>query len=194
MYNIIMKNLFFLFILLISTVITSSCSKEHEVELKNRKYIIDGLDFELRRPRIMPWKVGVKKNKIISQGVMIEAVAPKISTEGKELLEKEYGIDSWIFRIIPKGRPHSPLGYLYYEFKYVKMRETTVYLKLYYHAAVTSKFRSFICPAFKHRTLINDLDVYDNPRSNKRMFVTAGTMYRGRVDKVSFLPIIFFCC
>ena len=168
-----------------------SCSKQHEVKLKNRKYIINDFEFELRNRRIIPWKVGAKKNKIISQGFMIEALAPGLTTDSKEILFKEFGIDSWVYRMIPKGKSHLPLGYLFYEFKYVKSRETTVYMKLYYHAAITSSFRSLVCPLFKHRKLINELIVSDNTQSNKRLVVKAGVKYRGRVEKVSFLPIVF---
>lgn len=133
-----------------------SCTKRHEVIKKKSLHYVKDVISETSEPSVLPWKVGLKKEMTLSQGIHFYTQIPIIEEDGIKVLKKKYGITSWIFRILRvKNGQRDILDYSYANLTTSAQKEKRLNLRLYYSAAAVSKqFRSFHCPAFKHRKKI----------------------------------------
>ena len=171
-----------------------SCSKFYEVEKKNGIYLVRQVYSEITKANDVEWKIGRKREEVISKGMRMTFTLPKIDDHGQTLLRKKYGVDSWVFRISRehKGQTRS-LGYFYYPLSSMTGSTKSYTVNLYYHAAAVSKrFRLFHCPAFNHRATIGEIRIADRPLAGaKDMFIRENNRIPAKVSRIHINPMIF---
>ena len=155
-----MNKAFFLILILLV-----SCTKRHEVIKKKSLHFVKGVISETSEPKEIPWKVGLKKEMEISKGFLFYIQIPILEEEGIETLKSRYGINSWVFRVVKlKNGQEDIIDYSYANLTTSAQKEKRLNLRLYYSAAAVSKqFRSFHCPAFKHRKRIESITLKKIP-------------------------------
>ena len=177
---------------LILTLITS-CTDPYKLQKANGIYFFSDIQSEISKAKNIEWDVGEKKDKTVSKGIRVSLAVPKITENAKNVLYKEFGIDSWVFRVVHvvKNRPRI-LGYLYYSFSYISKSTKDVTFNLYYHAAsVSDYFRSFKCPAFEHRLYITDFETKSLKSKTKNLYAKYMGNINASVSKVGFRPEVF---
>ena len=93
-YNKTMKFYIFLNFL----ILFLSCSKEYHLTSKNGIYFLNELYAEMDNSEEVSWHVGLKREIEISKGVRFYISVPKIESNSINLLNKKYGVDSWLYR------------------------------------------------------------------------------------------------
>ena len=170
-----------------------SCSGTHEINFSNGIHFAKDISSEIEKANIVPWKVGLKKEVEISQGLRFFTTAPRFDNESKELLQNKYGVDSWIFRLsrIKRGQA-TPLGHFYLKFQNMTRNTKNISVSLFYQAAAVSKrFRFFHCPAFSHRKKIQSYKII--PRSTTKkddLYIRSIERVKSRVSRFKFSPMI----
>ncbi len=170
-----------------------SCTKEHEVKYRNGVYFFEEIKIELSNLTEVDWKVGTKREKNVSKGFRFAVDLPKVDSDAQKLLAKNYGADSWLYRVIKVTRGNKQtLAHLYYSFS--NMTRTSKYFTLstYYPAAAASKrFRLFHCPAFAHRKKITGLETQDTGlREDPKLYVRPIEKVPASVTRLRFAPMV----
>jgi hypothetical protein len=131
--------LFFIIFLFIS------CTKQVSLNKQNGIFYISDLDLSMSNARSIKWKVGLKREKTVSQGMLISLDVAHMKTSDQENLIKEYGVDSWIYKIIRKKNNHKQvLGYIELPFDKISSTTDNFTIQILYAAALPSdKFRRF---------------------------------------------------
>ncbi len=182
-----------IYLILLLPLLTS-CSKWFEVKQGNGQLYIDDLENSVIDIDESTWKVGKKKDQIISKGLKIKFKMPKIDKDNAQKLFNNGGINSWIFRINKKsGRGKKPIGHIIYNLQSFNNVSDSVTAYIYYHsAAAGSEFRRQKCPAFKHNKKITDYELIDTPKKSYDLFVRRKSSYKSvTIETPSFSPIIF---
>lgn len=179
------------YLLLISLFI--SCSKTQELEYGNGLHYIKNLQFELLKLKEIEWEVGRKKDKTISQGIFFEIEIPKLDNDQIDILHSKYGIDSWLFKVEKQTRRGSQdIGHIEYRLANFSNATTSFSVKVLYHAAsISTDFRRFHCPAFKHRALIKGLSLDSYEKGSRSLYTTSNKRLKRKTVRPSFTTISF---
>jgi hypothetical protein len=140
------------------------------------------------------WKVGKKRNKLVSKGFKFQIKIPKIDKKYAKKLFSIGGIDSWIFRISKKERRgYQPVGHILYNIQNFGKVSDSITGHIYYHAAAaSSEFRRQKCPAFNHRKKISEIELIKTDVKSYDLFIKKIGSYRtATIDTPSFSPVIF---
>ncbi|MBT4792921.1 MAG: hypothetical protein HON90_15200 [Halobacteriovoraceae bacterium] len=170
-----------------------SCNKSYEVLKKNGFFYLENISAEILRAKEVEWKVGRKKERVVSRGLRFTSTIPTINKAGKNILAKKHGIDSWLIRV-SRTRRNQTQGLEYFSISLGSMTKATrdFTVNLYYHASSVSKaFRLFHCPAFNHRFKIGSFSI-DKRSENitENLFVRIIERFRGKVTRLGFAPMI----
>jgi hypothetical protein len=164
------------------------CNSNQKLESGSGLHYIKNLDFKIKDLKNIEWKVGRKRQHLVSQGVFFELEIPKLESKMSSILTQKYGIDSWIYKIEKQTRKGSQvIGFVQYHFKNFTGNIKSFSTKVLYHSAsVSLDFRRFHCPAFNHRYLIKDLELKESQDRNKALYTTSEDLIRRRVSQPSF--------
>lgn len=174
-------------------LLTNGCDDLNEVEEKNGLFFISNLEPEMSEPRIIDWKIGRKREKIVSKGLRISSTIPRLSDKAKRILQQKGSIDSWIIRITKETRGASQnIGYFYMKLHNITRSTKQFTISLYYHAASVSKrFRLFHCPAFNHRLEVTNFDIRDRSFIEKEnLYIRPLDSFPGQVSQLRFAPTV----
>ncbi len=143
-----------------------SCSNNIELE-KGSSWRLNKLNPKLTKLISIEWKVGLKKEVMISKGFQFNLDFPSLSSSDYSDLQQNYGIDSWIFKIEKVSGPiPRNIGFFNIPLEKINrnMNETSV--KIYYPAAAMGEsYRRVSCPKFNHRLKITSLQLNNNNQS-----------------------------
>lgn len=173
---------------LILLIFLLGCDSKQKLESGSGLHYIKDLQFSIKDLKNIEWKVGRKRQHVISQGVFFELEIPKLDDKTANLLTNKYGIDSWIYKIEKQTRKGiQDIGYVQYHFKNFTGSIKSFSTKVLYHAAsVSLDFRRFHCPAFDHRFYISDLELMTSQDRNMALYTTSEDVIRRRVSLPSF--------
>ena len=169
-----------------------SCTKYNEVKKANGLHYIEKVHTKLEDAKIVDWEVGREKDVTISKGIRLYITVPNITDEGKDLLAAKYGISSIVYRLsrIRRGSIQS-LGYFHYRLNNITRTTKNFTLSLFYHAASVSKrFRLFHCPAFNHRSIIEDYNVEKIGFDAEDIYIRPVEIVPAKVTRLRFAPMI----
>jgi hypothetical protein len=179
--------------LILFLFVASSCDKRHEISLKNGIFVLKDVKTNIIEAKEVDWKVGKSRDENVSKGIRVKVKFPKLSEESIDRLRKKHKVDSYIFRFskFDRGR-FSELGAFYLRFENISKNTNYISISLFYQSASVSKaFRSFHCPAFKHRFKIVDYELQDRKTLDKEDIYIRLTEYvRGQVSQIRFAPNI----
>lgn len=171
----------------------SACQNRATLEQSDLAWKVSEVVTKVERVYDLPWKVGKVEKKEVSMGFVIEFNVPTLATDDARDLIKKYKVDSWIFKV-EKIRGGIPMtyGYVNVPFKNVNKSLSTTSIKIYYAAAAASgRFRSFECPAFKHRKKIKNFDIKYSGDEETNMFIKYKNKIKSRVHTTKFFPVSF---
>jgi hypothetical protein len=179
--------------LIICLFISLSCTKRSEIKSRNGIDYIEAVELELSSVSEVEWKVGKKRDAIVSMGLNMKVSVPQVADKAVDYLLKKYGIDTWVFKVTQiKRGSQRPIGFFRYDLHSISGVNDYVNLNLYYHAAsVSSDFRRFSCPAFDHRYRLSEYGTTDNTKKTHNLFIRRGSVLNAKIDQVSFAPMIF---
>ncbi|MDA8792830.1 hypothetical protein N9N67_06260 [Bacteriovoracaceae bacterium] len=170
-----------------------ACQNRAQLEQSDLAWKVSDVVTKVERVYNLPWKVGRAEKKDISMGFVIEFNVPTLASDDAKELIKKYKVNSWIFKV-EKVRGGLPMtyGYVSVPFKNINKSLSTTSIKIYYAAAAASgRFRSFECPAFKHRKKIKDYDVSYGGNEETTIFVKYKNKIKSRVHTTKFFPVSF---
>ena len=155
--------------ILLTLLLALSCSRNVEVTRTSMGAEMNPVKMEISHLNEIEWRVGMKKEKTITQSITFIVDMPKVSDDDLEYLTKKFDVDAWIVRLIAvRGSDTQDLGSLYSLFKprksgrrgYNSGTASSVSMKIFYAAAYASeRFRSFKCPAFNHTKKISSMEI-----------------------------------
>lgn len=151
----------------------SACNQTVQVENSKGVLKISEIKVALSELKVLPWKVGLKKEETITMGYTLKLGVPQIRPDDLTLISENYPVDSWAYRVIHEfnGRSND-LGYIYLPFNRIIKSTDNFTIRVYYHAAaVSERFKKFSCPAFNHRKRVTDIDLVSKKSGH------SGTLY-----------------
>lgn len=160
---------------------------------------VSDVEMDFSHIKDIDWRVGKRKEEVVSQSFIFVVSLPKVSQEDLNMLQDKKGIDSWIVRlIVMRGSEKQDLGSLYTLFRPKRISRgvstgaaTSASLKVYYAAAYASeRFRMFKCPAFSHNRKIESIKV----RGKNEPFnitVEGATPYAEKSQLIELTPSSF---
>ena len=170
-----------------------SCSKEYHLTSKNGIYFLNELYAEMDNSEEVSWHVGLKREIEISKGIRFYISVPKLEGDSINLLNKKYGVDSWLYRFrkIERGAKKD-LGLYSISFNNISRNTKNFSVNLFYQAAAISKlFRNFHCPAFNHRFKIENYGISPRPNSDaSSIYLRQVETVRAQVGQLRFSPMI----
>ncbi|WP_372651149.1 hypothetical protein [Halobacteriovorax sp.] len=140
-----------------------SCQKKSEVSYSGERVTIEPTEARIVDVDILPWKVGMLRNILISRGVQVTFTFPQIEKKDLRYLVDKFGIDSWIVKVKRKGMMRNEtIGYLYVPIilpgqknaMRINQLKKGSFRILYSASSVSTRFSNLPCPAFKHDLLI----------------------------------------
>lgn len=170
-----------------------SCTKMHDIKNENGIDFLENVSVKVTNAKSVDWKVGRKKDKVVSRGIRVTTTVPRITNEGKLHLYNKHGIDSWIYKFsrVVRGRKDE-IGNIFYHFNNISKSTEAFSLNIYYHAsAVSERFRAFHCPAFDHRYYIENADVEATSTVPSNVYIRTLSTEPAKVERLSFSPHIF---
>ena len=170
-----------------------SCTKRYDVKYENGIHYAEDVYSEIERVYEVPWKVGLKRESEVSQGLRFFTSVPLLTDNAKKILVSKYGVDSWVYRFrrIRRGSTQS-LGHFYVMFQNITRNTKNLSVSLFYQAAaVSKKFRFFHCPAFNHRYKIASFSNKSRPDAKKKnLFLRSIETIKARTTRFKFAPMI----
>lgn len=181
-----MKLFFILFLFI-------SCSKQVTVNKQNGIFYISDIDLSIGNARAIKWEVGLKREKIVSQGILLSLDVAHMKSSDQEKLISAYGIDSWIYRIIRKKNNRKEIiGHIELPFNKISSTTDDFTIQILYAAAIPSdKFRRFYCPAFNHRKLITDLKTLETPHDPFTLYMSPNETIKSQTQTLEYINISF---
>lgn len=190
-------------LLLLVLLVTTGCQEysPYIKDAKGRVYIEPkntGIEFT----EIKEWTVGQPLNQKISKGFMVKIKFPIIKTEDLMDLLEYRKIDSWLVRIYRRTYSSSEiLGHLYIPIVLPGRQKTGMrvrqlengFFSIYYAAAAMSnRFEHFVCPAFDHNFVLEDVKIEKRGTSLAKLVVSSVEMeeIRGEIAKFGYAPQI----
>ncbi len=189
--------------LIILLIILSACREEAKYTPgKYNSATIYASDLKLTEVKVIDWKVGPGFKTVISKGFQLVFNLPLLSNEAANELYEKQKVNGWVLRVIKNGaRGRRVLGYMYYPIKHSGKGRLSFggqqikngAIRVFYAAAsMSSRFRSFKCPAFEHNLKIEGIKITDEGPA-RPFLVSSVTDKRipGKIEKFSLRPIIF---
>jgi hypothetical protein len=145
-----------------------SCTKYASFDRDAIGLEIKGIEMEITHLKDYPWRVGQRREKVVSQSFSFIVDLPQLKAEDLDYLAKERGVDSWVVRIRAERRPTvQDLGSVYIPFEATRtargidqrMPGSVSFVIQYAAAYPSERFRMFKCPAFRHGKRISSMDV-----------------------------------
>lgn len=174
-------------------LIFSSCDETLDVGSSGGVHYGKKVYSEIERVINVPWKVGLKREARVSQGLRFFTSIPRFSKKAQETLASHYGVNSWIFRFtrVRRGKA-TKLRYFHLNFVNITRNTKNISVSLFYQAAaVSKKFRFFHCPAFGHRFEISSHEVKERPQAGaKDLYVRSVEKIRAKVTRFKFSPMV----
>lgn len=171
-----------------------SCSNDPEITKKENGFQIKYPPIKVQNVEHKKWFVGEKFRDVVSKGIRIHYKLPQFNhSELKELLSGGY-IDSLLLRLKKKTYSESETLDTFYinlgrrsggndaEYMVTQLREVNLYLV--YSAASVERLTRLICPAMKHRFLIEDIEVDDSRFSQANYLVSEQSSYSDHMSKI----------
>ena len=182
-----MLRLKFIFLL----VLLVSCTKYSTYEKKSSGSIyITPSEFKINEAEDVKWKVGRKKDQLLSKGINVKFTFPLLEKDHlRELLEL-HDVNAWIIKIVKLGFSRArPIGYMYvplsvptpqrkYSYKQIK---TGTFSIVYAAASISTRFEKFPCPAFDHRLIIEDFEIKDKKTFGEKVISVTPTQ-QGKIN------------
>jgi hypothetical protein len=185
--------------LFLTILLCTSCTKYAKVSADSMGIHIDQVDMNISHTKEIQWRVGKRKEEIVSQSFIFVVDLPKIKQDDLDILLKQRGIDSWIVRLIMmKGSERHDLGSLYTLFRPQKISRgvqttasTSASIKVYYAAAYASeRFRTMKCPPFNHNKRIDNMDVRGD-HTPFSISIEGATAYQEKSQLIELTPSSF---
>lgn len=155
--------------LFLTLLLCYSCTKYSPVSKDAVGVHVSEIQMPIHHLNEIEWRVGQKKEEVISQSVTFIVDLPNIKDDDLKFLTEQKSVNAWILRIVSqKGSEKQDLGSLYSLFQGRQKTRgggggsapSSVSVKIYYAAAFASeRFRTFKCPAFSHNRKITKLAI-----------------------------------
>lgn len=170
-----------------------SCSKQVNVKQANGIFYISDFDLSIGDARPIKWKVGLKREAVVSQGLLMRLDVPHMKDSDSNKLGRANSIDSWIYRLSRKRNNRAEiLGYIELPFNKINSTTDDFTIQILYAAAIPSAdFRRFHCPAFQHRKRIADIKNLKSSNSNFTLYVNQNEILNASPAGLEFINISF---
>jgi len=144
------------------------------------------------------WKVGPGFKQTVSKGVLVKIRFPLLEKDNITELDKR-NIDSWIVRVSKSNlNSRQVIGYVYIPLRITGTRVVTQrsqsFFNIYYAAASPSpRFENFMCPAFGHQKLIENIELEKGNVLNSNLIVSTAdsVAISATVEKFGVRPVSF---
>lgn len=176
-----------------------SCTKYASFERDAIGLEIKGVEMEVTHLKELPWRVGQRREKVVSQSLSFIVDLPRLKPEDLDYLAKERGVDAWIVRIRSEKRTMTQdLGSVYVPFEATrttrgidqKMPASANFIIQYAAAYPSERFRMFKCPAFRHSKRLYSFDV-EGKNEEFSIILGQSLPYPDKIDAVELRPKAF---
>jgi len=182
----------------ISLLFVGACRDYSEVSVDNQGASVEWFSGGVDSVKVTPWKVGPKRDQLLSMGARVKFSVPPLKEDDIEKLADKYDVDSWLVTLMVSGVGRKErLASFYIPLFKKSGRSGAVgissiesgYLDLFYSAAsISMRLRDLECPGLEHRYLLEDVSVRDIPQK-RQLFILSGMEqynYLGKVEKLDF--------
>ena len=161
-------------------LLLTSCSDYSKFTKSGNSLSLKIKDLGIEKASIVKWKVGPKKDYIISQGVRFSFSLPRFNKDSLKQLE-EAEADSWLVKVhrISSGRTKNLINVsiplvrktLGGSTSYSSPDKGSVNV-FYAAAAISERLRGLTCPAMRHRKLLDSYILDSFPLREKELRVS----------------------
>ena len=182
----------------ISLLALVGCRDYSDVVVDNQGASVEWYSGGVDSVKVTPWRVGPKRDQLLSMGARVKFSVPPLREEDIEKLADKYDVDSWLVTLMVSGVGRKERLASFYVPLFKKagrsgaMGVSSVesgYLDLFYSAAsISMRLRELDCPGLAHRYLLEDVSVRELPQK-RQLFILSGMEqynYLGKVDKLDF--------
>jgi hypothetical protein len=176
-----------------------SCTKYASFEKDAIVLEIKGVEMEITHLKELTWRVGQRREKVVSQSLSFIVDMPRLKPEDLDYLAKERGVDAWVVRIRSEKRPATQdLGSIYIPFEPTrttrgidqKMPASASFIIQYAAAYPSERFRTFKCPAFGHTKRLSSFDV-EGKNDEFSIIIGQSLPYPDKLEAIELRPKAF---
>lgn len=185
-------------IILMGLIFLTGCRDYSDVVVDNQGATIEWYSGGVDSVKVTQWKVGPKRDQLLSMGARVKFSVPPLNESDIEKLAKKYDVDSWLVTLMVSGLGRKERLASFYVPLFKKSgRSGTMgissvesgYLDLFYSAAsISMRLRDLECPGLGHRYLLGEASVRELSQK-RQMFILSGMEqynYLGKVEKLDF--------